>query len=104
VVISDVVPVELEGVRFESSPPVTPTGTFSYAWLVGNLAPAETGAITLTGRIRPDLEGTRILSNQASIGSMGRESDPADNEDTAQVRVNPLRFYLPLARSEWRQN
>jgi len=101
VVISDVAPAELDEVRFESSRLVTATGSFSYTWWVGDLAPAERGVITLTGRIRPDLEGTHVFANRAAIHSMGSETDPGDNHASAVVRVSPMRFYLPLARTGW---
>ncbi len=101
VVVSDVVPAELDQVRFESSRLVTPTGSFSYTWQVGKLAAAERGVITLTGRIRPDLEGVHIFVNRAAIGSMESETDPSDNDDSAELRVSPLRFYFPLARQGW---
>lgn len=101
VVISDVVPVELEQLRFESSRPVTATGAFSYTWLVGDMAPAETGAITLSARIRSEPVERYVLVNRAEIAAMGTDTDPDDNHAAAVTRVHPMRFYFPLARTGW---
>jgi uncharacterized repeat protein (TIGR01451 family) len=101
VVISDIVPVELDRLGFESSSPVTATGSFSYTWLVGELAPSATGVITLLARVRPERTGTLVFANRAQIGSMGTEIQPADNVASARLRVSPMRFYFPLARTAW---
>jgi uncharacterized repeat protein (TIGR01451 family) len=102
VVISDVVPTELEAARFESSPPVQATGTFSYTWQVGSLLPSEGGLITLTGRLRAEVTRPSVFTNTAGIASSGTEIDPSDNQATVVVRVAPYRGYFPLARKGWK--
>jgi uncharacterized repeat protein (TIGR01451 family) len=102
VVISDVVPAELDQVRFDSSQPVTATGFFSYTWFVASeLQPGESGKLNLLGRIRPELTGTLVFSNRAEIDSMGVEIDPANNVAAAEVRVHATRFFFPVARTGW---
>jgi uncharacterized repeat protein (TIGR01451 family) len=101
VVISDVVPGELDDVAFESNRPAVPIGPVKYTWEVGVLAPAESGLITLTGRLRPEVTRPSVFTNTASIRSSATDPDPSDNRSSVRVKVAGPRAYLPLIRKGW---
>jgi uncharacterized repeat protein (TIGR01451 family) len=95
VLISDVVPSEVIGARFDSSRPVTPTGSLSYTWHVGDLPPGEAGVITLTGVVSPDLARGYDFANRAVITSLMTESRTGNNHDWIRVWVS-FPVYLPV--------
>jgi hypothetical protein len=98
VVITDIVPTELTAVEFESSRPVTATGSLSYTWQVGALSPAQGGRITVTGLVSPGLSSGHVFTNTAEIASATEEMDLANNEDSVRmvVGVREVFVYLPL--------
>ena len=69
VVITDHTPVTLTNIHYGASPPITPTGTFSYTWLVGQLDVGEGGIITVTGVVSDGVTGVFSLTNEAIITS-----------------------------------
>jgi uncharacterized repeat protein (TIGR01451 family) len=99
VVISDVVPVEVTGVAFHSSRPVTPSGTVSYTWLLGDLPPDGEGVITVTGVVSPGLPPGPgyVFTNTATITSAMVDGDLSNNRDSVRVIIRaPYSLYLPL--------
>jgi uncharacterized repeat protein (TIGR01451 family) len=97
--ITDMVPVEVTGVSYHSSRSVTPTGTVSYTWLLGDLPPGEGGVITVTGVVSPGLASGHLFTNTATITATVVDCDPANNRDsvTLTVQAQPRHFvYLPL--------
>jgi uncharacterized repeat protein (TIGR01451 family) len=71
VVISDIVPVgPIADLHYAvSGVAITPTGGISYTWQVEDLAPGESGVITLTGLISPGVSGAFSLTNRATISA-----------------------------------
>jgi uncharacterized repeat protein (TIGR01451 family) len=97
VLITDVVPVEVTGVSYHSSRPVTPTGTVSYAWLLSDMSPGEGGVITVTGIVSPDLSPGHAFTNTATITAAMVDGNLANNRDSVRVSIQPRTFvYLPL--------
>ena len=82
----------------ESSRLITTTGSLSYTWQVGPLAPAQGGQITVTGVVSPGLSLGHVFTNTARIASATEEMDLADNEDFVRmvVAVREVFVYLPL--------
>jgi uncharacterized repeat protein (TIGR01451 family) len=87
VIITDVVPAEVTGVSFDSSYPVTPTGTVSYTWLLSDLPPGEWGVITVTGVVSPGLPPGHAFTNTATITSTTMECYLANNRDAVRVSI-----------------
>jgi hypothetical protein len=80
-----------------SSRPVTPTGTVSYTWLLGDLPPGEGGVITITGMVSPDLSPGHVFTNTAAITATMVDGCPANNRDSVRVSVHSRHFvHLPL--------
>jgi len=98
VVITDVVPAELIDVGFESSRPVTPTGSASFTWLVGSVAPMQGGVITLTGIINPVLQTGDTFTNTAIISGMG--STRNRNNSCSVALTLPFHMYLPAIEKQ----
>jgi uncharacterized repeat protein (TIGR01451 family) len=71
VVISDIVPLgHISALSYISSgAAITSTGSVSYTWQVQDLAPGESGAISITAVISPDVSGTFSLTNRATIST-----------------------------------
>jgi len=68
VVITDVVPITLTNISYAYGGVVlTPTGNVSYTWEVQDLAPDQSGSITITGVVSPSVTGTFSLTNRAAI-------------------------------------
>jgi uncharacterized repeat protein (TIGR01451 family) len=88
VVITDEIPAELVDVRIDSSHALTPTGSVSYVWSVGDLAPGESGAITISGVVDPSEAANYSLTNQAIIYSTLGDLLQADNRSTVTNSVN----------------
>ncbi|MCP4358275.1 MAG: DUF11 domain-containing protein, partial [Chloroflexi bacterium] len=88
VVITDTVPSELANVGFsKSGPDITETGTISFTWLVADLAPGDSGIITITGVISGDTGG---FTNTVTITSATKETNPDDNSSKATISVRRL--------------
>jgi uncharacterized repeat protein (TIGR01451 family) len=87
VLISDVVPVEVTQVAYDSSRPVTPTGIVSYTWLLGDLPPGEAGVITVTGVVSPGLPAGYAFTNTATITATMVDGCPANNRDSVRVSI-----------------
>jgi hypothetical protein len=87
VLISDVVPVEVTQVAFDSSRPVTPTGTVSFTWLLGDLPPDTQGVITITGVVSPGLSPGHVFTNTAIITATMADGYLANNDDSVRVSV-----------------
>jgi uncharacterized repeat protein (TIGR01451 family) len=98
VVITDVVPGELTHVGFESSRPVTPTGSVTYTWDVGLLSPAHKGVITVTAVVSAGLPLGHVFTNTATISSTTEDVDLTNNQGSARVIVDVIEayIYLPL--------
>jgi uncharacterized repeat protein (TIGR01451 family) len=88
VVITDEIPAELVDVHIDSSHALTPTGSVSYVWSVGDLAPGESGAITISGVVDPSEAANYSLTNQAIIYSTLGDLLQADNRSTVTNSVN----------------
>ncbi len=84
--ITDQLPISLTNPAFSASPPVTPTGTFSYTFVGGPLAAGARGVITITGLVTALIVNERI-TNTARITATG-DITPANN--TAILGVNLL--------------
>ncbi len=86
--IVDAVPLTLTNLSYSSSRPVTPSGTFSYTWLVGDLASGEGGVITIAGTVDPAVSGVFSLTNEALITTTAEDGDLGNNSDTASNSVD----------------
>jgi hypothetical protein len=93
VVITDIVPPEVEALSFTSSLAVTPTGIVSYVWTAESLEVAERGTITITGRIRSDVRPEAAIVNRGTVWD-AEDSTPANNTDVAVVGGRGV--YLPV--------
>jgi len=93
VVITELVPSELMDVHISSTHPLTPTGSISYAWRVGDLAPLEGGVITLAGVVNPALSTGHVFTNTAIIAATQPDDDR--NNSTSIRLVVPYPVYLP---------
>ena len=101
VVITDVLPSELMGLHYSSSGmAITRTGTLSYTWLAGNLAPGAGVVITMTGHLCQGLATGTHVTNTAWIATTMAEMNMANNSHSATVTVanSPARYplYLPV--------
>jgi len=69
-VITDLVPTTVQNPTFVSSGAlITQAGSIPFTWQVQDLAPGESGIITLTGIISPDLETEMTLTNTVEINN-----------------------------------
>ena len=95
--ITDIVPAYLENLSISNSgPQITPTGITSYSWEVAPLAVNESGIITITGIVSPELAVDTTITNTAVISNR-LDITPTNNMDTAVVRViAPKSVYLPM--------
>jgi uncharacterized repeat protein (TIGR01451 family) len=87
VVVTDLVPTELTGVRVDSDQPITPISGEPYAWDVGDIPSGHSGTITLTGWIRKGLRAGHTFTNTATLSVASGEPDTRDNTGSAQVTV-----------------
>ena len=88
VVISDVLPTEIEATGFSYwGMPITPTaGSPAFSWEVADLAPGEGGVITVAAILSPQLTGTLTITNTAII-TAPLEARPEDNLAEAVLHV-----------------
>jgi uncharacterized repeat protein (TIGR01451 family) len=85
--ITDVVPVEVTNLAFASHWPITPTGTPSYTWRLGDLPPGAQGVITVTGVVSPGLAPGHAFTNTATLTSTMLECCPADNAYAVRLSI-----------------
>jgi uncharacterized repeat protein (TIGR01451 family) len=100
VVITDSVPVSLTvtGV-ISTGVTIIDTGAVSpYVWQVQDLAPGESGIITITGIVSDTLPGGHVFTNTATIAAATADSDPSNSQGSASVMVmvEEYRTYLPI--------
>ena len=98
VVITDIVPVgQVANLSYGASIPITLTGSVSYTWQVGSLAPGASGVITITGVVSPEISGSVIIVNTATITTTTPDSNTSNNTGQAVLVVTRYQVYLPLA-------
>jgi uncharacterized repeat protein (TIGR01451 family) len=97
VVVTDVMPAEVEAPTFVSTLALTPTGALPYSWDVEGLETGEEGTITITGWIRSDLGSDVTIVNQATIW------DPEDSHRQGCSPSAPLppRVQFGLHGGDW---
>jgi uncharacterized repeat protein (TIGR01451 family) len=97
VLITDVVPITLTNVSFDSSgATITETGSVSTTWEVASLSPGQGGVITITAVVSPLVEGTFGLTNQASItAALILDPDPDDNTSVVTSTIDGVPPLLP---------
>jgi uncharacterized repeat protein (TIGR01451 family) len=90
VLITDIIPVELENYQVFSTLPVTPTGGAPYTWEVDPLAPGVGGAITITGILNGSLPEGYVFTNTAQITTTAPVLvvNRSDDFASAIVRLN----------------
>jgi uncharacterized repeat protein (TIGR01451 family) len=88
VLITDTLPALLEGTAFTSSgPALTLKPGAPYAWSLASLPPNQSGVITVTGTISPDLGAPTSMMNTALITSTVAEIYTPDNTGSASVNI-----------------
>ncbi len=94
--ITDIVPATIVNpVISNSGPNITLTGVISFVWQVAPLSPNESGTITITGMIDPNLTMDTTITNTAVITN-SLDITPTNNIDTAVIQViTPKIVYLP---------
>lgn len=85
--VADLIPDELTNVSFTSSGNITATGDLTYTWEVGPLGPGDSGTITVTGTVDPDLVAEGVFTNTATI-SPTFDISATNNSAVAVVEVN----------------
>jgi uncharacterized repeat protein (TIGR01451 family) len=71
-VITDIIPVELTDVAYDSSVIISDTGAAPpYAWSVQALEPGQMGVITVTGELVQGLPGGTAFTNTAMLSALG---------------------------------
>jgi uncharacterized repeat protein (TIGR01451 family) len=102
VVITDAVPVSVTiSSVISSGVSITDTGTSpSYVWQVQDLAPSESGVITITGVLSDPLPDGHTFTNTAVIATTAVDDDPSNNQASAAITVTEAGkdwyIYLPL--------
>jgi len=88
IVLTDTVPVSVTNVSVASSGAIiTDTGTSpAYVWQVQDLAPSQSGIITITGQVNPNLSSSGVFTNTATISATG-DITPTNNVAAASVTV-----------------
>jgi uncharacterized repeat protein (TIGR01451 family) len=88
VLITDTLPALLEGTAFSSSgPALTLKPGKPFAWSLASLAPDQSGIITVTGTISPNLSAPTIVTNTALITSTMAEIYVPNNAGSAAINV-----------------
>ena len=95
--ITDTMPAAIDNlVITNSGPPITQTGNSPLVWEVAPLAVNESGTITITGIVSPDLTMDMLITNTAVISNR-LDITPTNNIDTAVVQVMAINYvYLPM--------
>jgi uncharacterized repeat protein (TIGR01451 family) len=88
VVLTDTIPISVTNLNVTSSgATITDTGTIpAYVWQVQNLAPAQSGIITITGQLDPSIRTSGTFTNTATIRGVG-DSALANNSAAAPLTV-----------------
>jgi uncharacterized repeat protein (TIGR01451 family) len=94
VVITDVLPSELDSIGVQSTLLLTPTGDAPRSWHIGDLGPMQGGTITITAVVRPALSQGTTITNTASIAGDGIED--TRNNTAAVTTTVPMRVFLPV--------
>ncbi|HEU5097860.1 MAG TPA: Calx-beta domain-containing protein [Roseiflexaceae bacterium] len=95
VVLTDTVPAALTNLSVSSSgPALTALPGAPYRWQIADLAPGASGAITITGVIKPGLTADVGGANIATVTTEVFDSDAANNsaQTILDVRVPQLQF------------
>ncbi|MCP4544162.1 MAG: DUF11 domain-containing protein, partial [Chloroflexi bacterium] len=83
VLITDVIPAQLASYTYTSTGAlITSTGGTDYVWQVQDLYPGDSGVITITGVVSPDLTSGYAFSNTATI-----DSSESGEQSSVIVRV-----------------
>jgi len=87
VTITDTMPLTLTDISYVSSgAQITPTGSISFAWQVGDLEVGEGGTITVTATVDPNLTEDVTIANYATIADgMGQVSASSSVTTTVVV-------------------
>lgn len=93
VLLTDTLPTALSNVSVSSSgPAITPLAGAPYRWQVADLAPGATGAITITGAIKPGLTADVGGANNASLTTAVFDADETNNSAQAPLSVTVPRM------------
>jgi uncharacterized repeat protein (TIGR01451 family) len=96
VVITDNVPTSLFNLSVTSSGlTITPTGTApNYRWAVQNMAPGQSGVITITGVVTTAISTDVDVNNTALIGTTSVDSNLANNSSLVTLNVRVPRLII----------
>jgi uncharacterized repeat protein (TIGR01451 family) len=95
VLLTDTLPTALSSLSVSSSgPAITPLPGAPYRWQIADLAPGASGAITITGVIKPGLTADVGDTNTAMLTTTVFDSDASNNsaQTGLNVTVPRLRF------------
>jgi uncharacterized repeat protein (TIGR01451 family) len=84
VVITDLIPAQLENVSFTASPIVTATAGVTYVWQVGTVLAGGDGTITVVGTVDPTIAADTTITNTATIEG---DFDSSNSSDSAATNV-----------------
>jgi uncharacterized repeat protein (TIGR01451 family) len=90
VIITDVVPVEINNPTFSSTSVISAVGNTPFTWVVEGLSRDEVGQITVSGIISSTLAEGYSITNTASISSTVLDPDTSNNEATIAVSVDQI--------------
>ena len=93
VIITDTIPSDILTTTWSSSFPDISVSD-NYVWTLSDLAPEESGIITVSGIINPKLPSDFAIVNVASIKALEAENNLHNN--TSSVIVGGVRVYLPI--------
>lgn len=90
VIITDLVPVTLTNLNFitaSSGFTIARTPGITYAWQTGDMASGDSGIITITGFVSPNLTAGSTFSNTASITTTILDADATNNSASAPIII-----------------
>ena len=99
--LSDLFPAEISGVTWACTPhgnaicPASGSGDISHTV---NLPAGWKVVYTVQG-VRDPLSAGKVITNTASVTTLGGVGDPDSTNNSATVANRPVRFYLPLFRA-----
>lgn len=96
-IITDLVPTVITTPSFTNSGHmITQTGSTPFVWELSPISPGESGMITISGIISPDLAVDMIITNTAVITN-SYDMTPTNNMDTAVVQlIGQKTIFLPV--------
>jgi uncharacterized repeat protein (TIGR01451 family) len=98
VLMTDTVPAVLSNLSVTSSgPAITLLPGAPYRWQIADMAPGATGAITITGAVKPDLKADVAGSNTATLTTTAFDSDAANNNTQSALNVTVPRLLFSSA-------